>query len=63
MIGTKPTAGLLSEEDLVRGAHLVITLGRGDACPSVPGLDREVWPFEDPQGKDVEQVRHVLAGE
>jgi len=49
----------LLTDELVRGAHLLITLGRGDACPSVPGLEREVWPFEDPQGKDVEQVRCI----
>lgn len=46
-------------EDLVRGAHLLITMGCGDNCPYVPGLDREDWPLRDPKGRPVEEVRDV----
>ncbi len=31
-------------------AQLLITMGCGDECPYVPGLQREDWPFEDPKG-------------
>lgn len=46
-------------EDLVRGADLLVTMGCGDACPYVPGLQVEDWPLEDPKGKPVERVREI----
>ncbi|KFE62199.1 Arsenate reductase [Hyalangium minutum] len=54
--GTKPQK--LTDE-LAQGAQWLITLGCGDACPSVPGLKRDDWPLEDPKGKPVEQVRRI----
>jgi arsenate reductase len=47
------TAGLAS------GAHLLVTMGCGDACPLVPGLRREDWSVPDPKGKAHEQVRAI----
>ena len=29
----------------------VITMGCGDECPLVPGVERDDWPLEDPKGK------------
>jgi arsenate reductase len=46
-------------DELAQGAHLLITMGCGDACPYVPGLRREDWPLEDPKGKPVERVRQI----
>ena len=46
-------------EDLARAAYLLITMGCGDACPSVPGLKRDDWQLVDPKGKSVEQVREI----
>jgi arsenate reductase len=46
-------------DELARGAHLLITMGCGDACPYVPGLRRDDWPLEDPKGKPVERVRQI----
>jgi arsenate reductase len=46
-------------DELARRAHLLITLGCGDACPHVPGLERDDWPLEDPKGKPVERVREI----
>lgn len=46
-------------DELARGAQMLITMGCGDACPVVPGLQRDDWPFEDPKGKPVERVREI----
>lgn len=49
----------LLTDELARGATLLITMGCGDACPVVPGLERYDWPLIDPKGKSVEQVRAI----
>jgi arsenate reductase len=45
--------------DLAAGAQLLITMGCGDECPYVPGLDRDDWPLEDPKGKPLDEVRRI----
>jgi protein-tyrosine-phosphatase len=45
--------------ELASGAELLITMGCGEECPYVPGLQREDWPFPDPKGKDMETVRSI----
>ena len=45
--------------ELAREADLLVTMGCGDNCPYVPGLQVEDWPLEDPKGKSVEQVRAI----
>jgi arsenate reductase (thioredoxin) len=45
--------------DLARGASLLITMGCGDACPNVPGLQVLDWPLADPKGQGLEQVRAI----
>ena len=52
----KPT---LLTDDLARSAELLITMGCGEACPVVPGLQREDWPLRDPKGRPVEDVRYI----
>lgn len=52
----KPT--FLSDE-LARSADMLITMGCGEACPAVPGLERDDWPLEDPKGRPVERVRAI----
>ncbi|HEY6508682.1 MAG TPA: hypothetical protein VIY56_11765, partial [Vicinamibacterales bacterium] len=49
----------LLTDALARDAHLLITMGCGDACPVVPGLRRDDWPLEDPKGKPVARVREI----
>jgi arsenate reductase len=49
---------LLSDE-LASKSTLLITMGCGEACPVVPGLERDDWPLEDPKGKSVERVREI----
>ncbi|MBZ4395592.1 arsenate reductase ArsC [Myxococcus sp. MISCRS1] len=51
-------------DELAKDAHWLITLGCGEACPSVPGLKREDWPLDDPQGKSevlVHRIRDEVA--
>lgn len=44
---------------LAREAALLVTMGCGDACPVVPGVERDDWPLEDPKGKSPERVREI----
>ncbi len=46
-------------EELVKEAHLLITMGCGDKCPYVPGLRRDDWPLRDPRGLPMEEVRAI----
>jgi arsenate reductase len=46
-------------DELAGGAQLLVTMGCGEACPYIPGLEREDWPLEDPKGKSVERVREI----
>jgi arsenate reductase len=46
-------------EDLVSKANILVTMGCGEACPVVPGVERDDWPLEDPRGKPVERVREI----
>jgi arsenate reductase len=52
------TPRLLTPE-LAQGASLLVTMGCGEACPWVPGLRREDWPFPDPKGQALESVRAI----
>jgi arsenate reductase len=56
-LATAPTSRLTPE--LARQAQLLITMGCGDQCPVVPGLDRDDWPLEDPKGKPIDRVREI----
>jgi len=46
-------------EELAREAQLLITMGCGDKCPYVPGLQRDDWPLRDPKGLPVAEVRSI----
>jgi arsenate reductase len=45
--------------DLVKDAHIVVTMGCGDECPLVPGVERDDWPLDDPKGQPVEVIRGI----
>jgi arsenate reductase len=45
--------------DLAQGASLLVTMGCGDECPYVPGLERDDWPLDDPKGQPLERVRAI----
>jgi arsenate reductase len=44
---------------LAKEASLLITMGCGESCPVVPGLERDDWPLEDPKGKSPDRVRQI----
>jgi arsenate reductase len=46
-------------EDRARAAQLLVTMGCEEACPVVPGLEREDWSLPDPKGRPLEQVRDI----
>ena len=43
--------------DLTKDAHIVITMGCGDECPLLPGVELEDWALEDPKDQPLEIVR------
>ena len=45
--------------ELASRASLLVTMGCGETCPVVPGVERLDWPLEDPKGKPVERVRAI----
>ena len=55
---SKATPQYLST-DLARDAHILITMGCGDDCPLVPGVERDDWPLDDPKGKPADDVRRI----
>ncbi len=52
-------------DEISRGATLLVTMGCGDECPYVPGLQVEDWPLEDPKDRPpevVQRIRDEIAG-
>ena len=47
------------DEDDVRWADTVVTMGCGDACPVLPGKHYVEWDLRDPAGLPVEEVREI----
>ena len=54
--GARPTR---LTDDLARGASLLVTMGCGESCPFVPGLERLDWNLPDPKGLPLERVRAI----
>jgi arsenate reductase len=46
-------------DESARAADVVVTMGRGDACPVFPGKKYEDWKTPDPAGRPVEEVRAI----
>jgi arsenate reductase (thioredoxin) len=46
-------------EELASNAAMLVTMGCGDECPYVPGVERDDWPLDDPKGRPVEEVRRI----
>jgi arsenate reductase len=47
------------DEPLAREADLLVTMGCGEECPWVPGLEVLDWEIEDPAGKRPDRVRQI----
>src|SRR5436309_10240383 len=45
--------------DLAASASLLVTMGCGEACPYVPGVRRQDWPLDDPEGRSFAEVRRI----
>ena len=46
-------------EPVARQASLLVTMGCGDECPYVAGLQRDDWPLADPHGRPLPEVRAI----
>ncbi len=46
-------------DELASKAALLVTMGCGEACPFVPGVERDDWPLDDPKGKPIARVREI----
>ena len=49
----------LLTSELAAGARLLVTMGCGEECPYIPGVEVEDWPLEDPKGRPIERVRAI----
>lgn len=45
--------------ELAQTCSLLVTMGCGEACPYVPGLEKEDWPLKDPKERPIEEVRVI----
>ena len=45
--------------ELAKDARLLVTMGCGDECPVVPGLERADWPLPDPRDRPLAEVRAI----
>jgi arsenate reductase len=48
------------DEQMVRAADVVVTMGCGEECPYVPGKRYLDWPVADPNGQDADTVRAIV---
>jgi arsenate reductase len=49
----------LLTHELAERADVVVTMGCGDACPSIPGKRYIDWQLPDPKGRPIEDVRRL----
>ncbi len=45
--------------ELALGAKMLITMGCGEECPYIPGVERADWALPDPKGRPIEEVRAI----
>jgi arsenate reductase len=58
-IGISPELPSRWVDEFVLAADVVITMGRGGACPLLPGRHYEDWDLPDPAGDAIGQIRPV----
>jgi len=46
-------------DELANESNVLVTMGCGEACPHVPGLERMDWPLPDPKGQALDTVRAI----
>jgi arsenate reductase (thioredoxin) len=45
--------------ELAASVNMLVTMGCGEECPYVPGVERADWALPDPKGRPVEEVRAI----
>lgn len=45
--------------ELAAGASHLVTMGCGESCPFIPGVQILDWPLPDPKGQDMSAVRET----
>jgi arsenate reductase len=58
-IDLSSAAPRLLTDDLARSVNTLITMGCGEECPYVPGVERDDWTLPDPKGRPLEEVRAI----
>jgi arsenate reductase (thioredoxin) len=58
-IGISPELPRRWADEFVLAADVVITMGRGDACPLLPGRHYEDWDIPDSAGNAIRDIRPV----
>jgi arsenate reductase len=46
-------------DDVAAGVSLLVTMGCGEECPVVPGVERDDWPLDDPKRQPLARVRQI----
>jgi arsenate reductase (thioredoxin) len=49
----------LLTDDLAGSVSMLVTMGCGEECPYVPGVERDDWPLPDPKGRPIAEVRAI----
>lgn len=58
-IDLSPARPRLLTSDITAGARMLITMGCGEECPYVPGVERDDWALPDPKERPLEEVRRI----
>jgi arsenate reductase (thioredoxin) len=45
--------------ELAAQTTVLVTMGCGESCPVVPGVERDDWPLDDPKGRSLAEVRGI----
>jgi arsenate reductase len=45
--------------ELAAGVQLLVTMGCGESCPTIPGQRRIDWAVADPKGRSVSEVHAI----
>lgn len=56
-LSTAPTSRLTAT--LTESVDMLITMGCGEQCPVVPGVERQDWPLPDPKDQPIARVREI----
>jgi arsenate reductase len=49
----------LLTDALAGTADVLVTMGCGESCPVVVGVERQDWPLPDPKGQSLDAVREI----